>query len=131
MILLNTVLAVVLAFAGYRWREEILAAKARERKTREAAVKPAPVQPFVPLPNQSPVQATGYNDVAQKMLLHPSRNPDLPPPPVEVPPPPPPMPPLPKYHGSMNLDGTPVAILSEKDNAPFQEVHAGDAIGQF
>ena len=41
------------------------------------------------------------------------------------------MPALPKYHGAMNLDGQAVAILSEKENSPFQEVKAGETIGQF
>jgi hypothetical protein len=129
--LLNVVLAAVLAFAGYQWRNEILAAKARELKTSQATVKAGPVDPFVPLQNQPPVQATGYNDVAQKLLLHPSRNPALPlPDPPPPPPPPAPMPALPRYHGSMNLDGTPVAILSEGGSA-FQEVRPGGTIGQF
>jgi hypothetical protein len=131
LILLNVVLAGVLGFAGYQWRNEIREAQARAEKTRKAAIKSAPVQPFVPLENQPAVLATGYNDVAQKLLLHPSRNPALPV--VEPPPPPPPqpMPPLPKYHGSMNLDGGPVAILSEKENAQFEEVRPGGMIGQF
>ena len=134
MIVLNVVLAVVLAFAGYQWRNVYVAAKEKQRKmlaARPPAVAPAP---FVPLQNQPPVMATGYFQVAQKLLLHPSRNPEIPvavpeaPPP---PPPPPPMPPLPKYHGAMNLDGVAVAVLSEKENAPFQEVKAGEMIGQF
>jgi hypothetical protein len=131
MILLNAVLAAVLVFAGFQWRNVFVAAKEKQRKmltSRPPAVTPPP---FVPLQNQPPVMATGYIQVAQKFLLHPSRNPDLPPPVVEEPPPPPPMPPLPKYHGAMNLDGEAVAILSEKENAPFQEVKAGEMIGQF
>jgi hypothetical protein len=131
LILLNAVLVAVLVSAAYQWRGEYLAAKAREQKTRTAKVGASPVPPFVPLQKQPPVLATGYNEVAQKLLLHPSRNPDLPPPPVEVAPPPPPMPALPRYRGLMNLDGVPVAILVEKENAPFQEVKAGEMIGEF
>ena len=40
------------------------------------------------------------------------------------------MPPLPKYHGSMNLDGEAIAILSV-GNDRVQEVKAGQRIGQF
>ena len=135
MILLNAVLALVLVFAGFQWRSVYLAAREKQRKMLDAK-PPAPTSAtgaaqFVPLQKQPPVLATGYNQVAQKLLLHPSRNPDLPPPPVEEAPPPPPMPPLPKYHGAMNLDGQAVAILSEKENSPFQEVKAGETIGQF
>ena len=131
MILLNAVLAAVLIFAGYQWRSVYVAAKEKQRKMLAAKPHPVPPAPFVPLQNQPPVMATGYNQVAQKLLLHPSRNPDLPLPDPIVEPPPPPMPPLPKYHGSMNLDGAPVAVLSEKENTPFQEVKAGETIGQF
>jgi hypothetical protein len=130
MMLLNAVLAGLLIFAGFQWRAEYTAAKDRERRMREAKPQPAPTAQLVPLRDQAPVLATGYNEVAQKLLLHPSRNPDLPPPPVEVPPPPPPMPALPKYHGTMNLDGKQVAILSDGNN-PFEEVESGGTIGQF
>ena len=108
MILLNAVLAAVLVFAGYQWRSAYVAAKEKQRKMLAAKPPTVAAAQFVPLQNQPPVLATGYNQVAQKLLLHPSRNPDLPPPVVEPPPPPPPMPPLPKYHGTMNLDGEPV-----------------------
>jgi hypothetical protein len=130
MMLLNAVLAAVLIFAGFQWRSQYRAAREKERKMLGAKPAATVQAQFVPLQNQPPVLATKYNEVAQKMLLHPSRNPDIPPPPIEAPPPPPPMPHLPKYHGSMNLDGEAVAILSEGNN-PFQEVKAGGAIGQF
>jgi len=130
LILLNVALAGVLVYAGMAWRNEYRAAKERERKLLAAKVQPAPVGPWAPLPNQLPVMATGYADVAQKLLLHPSRNPSIPVEPPPPPPPPEPMPPLPKYHGSMNLDGEAVAILSMGNN-PFQEVKAGGEIGQF
>src|ERR1700736_1106209 len=102
MMLLNAVLAALLIFAGYQWRTQYAAAKDRARQMREAKPQAAAPAQLVPLRDQAAVLATGYNEVPQKLLLHPSRNPDIPPPPVEAPPPPPPMPPLPKYHGTMN-----------------------------
>jgi hypothetical protein len=132
MMLLNAVLAAVLAFAGYQWRSIYRAAKDREQTMFKGGSRNPPKGQWTPLPKEPAVLATGYNTVAQKLLLHPSRNPDIPPPVVEVPPPPPPppMPALPKYHGTMNLDGHQVAILSI-GNDPFQEVASGGKIGPF
>jgi hypothetical protein len=131
LIALNVVLAVLAIWAGIEWRSQYLAAHARERLMYNAKVPPQPALPLPPLPAQQPVLATGYNEVAQKLLLHPSRNPDIavdPPPP---PPPPEPMPPLPKYHGQMNLDGDVVAILSIGKEPTVEEVKPGGTIGQF
>ncbi len=130
IIALNVLLAALMIWAGIQWRGEYLAAKAREARMLKGRIPPHAAIPLPALPVPPPVQATTYNTVAQKLLLHPSRNPDIevePPPP---PPPPEPMPPLPKYHGSMNLDGEAVAILSVGNNR-FQEVKAGQRIGQF
>jgi hypothetical protein len=41
------------------------------------------------------------------------------------------MPPLPSYHGMMNLGDGPVAVMSVNATAPHQEVHSGDMIGPF
>src|SRR5215510_706885 len=130
--LLNAVLAAVLIFAGFQWRNTYMAARDRDQKMSHGGPQSSPKVPWVPLQKEPPVLATGYNTVAQKLLLHPSRNPDIPPPVIETPPPPPPppMPALPKYHGTMNLDGKQVAILS-MGNDPFQEVASGGKIGPF
>jgi hypothetical protein len=130
LILLNVLLAGLLVWAGIQWRNQYLAAKARQLKMRNAKVNPVQPSPLPVIPPQAPVLATSYNNVAQKLLLHPSRNPDIaidPPPP---PPPPEPMPPLPKYHGSMNLDGVATAILSA-GGKNYQEIKPGEMIGQF
>lgn len=130
LIVLNVLLAGLLIWAGVQWRNQVQAARARESKMMADKPKLAPPSPLPALPAQPPVQATGYNTVAQKLLLHPTRNPDIiedPPPP---PPPPPPMPPLPKYHGSMNLDGVATAVLSIGADR-FQEIKPGETIGQF
>ncbi len=131
LILLNAVLGALVIWAGFQWHSQYAAARARELRMRNAKVSPAPAAALPPLPVQPPVLATGYNEVAQKLLLHPSRNPDIvvdPPPP---PPPPEPMPPLPKYHGQMNLDGDVVAILSIGKDPTVEEVKPGEMIGQF
>ena len=41
------------------------------------------------------------------------------------------MPALPVFHGIMNLDGTPLVILSMGASGPHTAVHAGEPIGQF
>ena len=130
LMVLNVLLAGLLIWAGVQWRNQYLAAQARVAKMRSAKATLPPPSPLPTLPAQPPVLATGYNEVAQKMLLHPTRNPNIDPEPVPPPPPPEPMPPLPKYHGSMNLDGVATAILSVGANR-FQEIKPGDSIGQF
>jgi hypothetical protein len=129
LILLNVVLVAVVGYAGYRFRNEYRAAKARETAMHRAKVGSAPVAPLSALTEQPPVMATTYQVVATKTLFHPSRDPNLP---VEVPPPPPPPPPmpaLPKYRGAMNIGDGPVALLAL--GAETQEVKAGDRIGPF
>jgi hypothetical protein len=130
LILLNVLLAGLVIWAGMQWRTQYLAEKNRETRMYHGAPPPAKVIPPPPIPAQPPVQATGYNTVAQKLLLHPTRNPDIPIDPPPPPPPPEPMPALPKFHGAMNLDGEPVAILSAGDTR-FHETKIGQTIGQF
>jgi hypothetical protein len=130
LLLLNVVLVLVVAYAGYLLRNEFRAAKARETAMKNAPVKATPPAPLPPLANQPPVLATGYQDIATKNLFHPSRDSKIP---VEVPPPPPPpppMPPLPRYHGTMNIGEGPMALLA-LGNGPSQEVKAGEMIGPF
>jgi hypothetical protein len=78
------------------------------------------------------VIAGGYSNVVQQTLFDRSRNPtvvvELPPPPP--PPPPKPIPPLPVYHGMMNLGGITV-VLSLDSNSPHQGLQIGESIGQF
>lgn len=130
LIALNVVLVLVVVWAGYLLRNEMGSANAREAAMHKARVKAATPAPLPALPNQSPVTATTYKDVAMKTLFHPSRNPDLPPPVIEAPPPPPPMPPLPKYHGTMNIGDGPRALLAI-GNGPSQAVKPGEEIGPF
>jgi len=130
LLILDVVLAAVAVYAGFQFRGQWLAAKARE-----AAIvnrKPAPLPPpqFTPLATAPPVLSAGYADIAQKLLFDRSRNSTVV---VEVAPPPPPkpMPPLPAYHGMMNIGDGPAAILSINAASPQMEIHPGEMIGPF
>ena len=129
LLLLNLVLAALIAFAGYRLREEWLIAKAHETATLQVRVNPAPAPPFTPLPQAPAVIASGYSDIVQQTLFDRSRNPTVV---VELPPPPPPkpMPPLPAFYGTLNLGTGPIAILSIPPG-PQKAVEIGESIGQF
>jgi hypothetical protein len=76
------------------------------------------------------VLSAGYSEIAQKLLFDRSRNSTVV---VEVAPPPPPkpVPPLPIYHGMMNIGDGPAAILSVNASAPQMEIHPGEMIGPF
>ena len=77
-----------------------------------------------------PVTATGYAEIANKMLFSKDRNSIVVVEPAPAPPPKP-MPPLPVLYGVMNLlDGT-TAIMSQKSGAKHQGVRPGDQIGDF
>ena len=132
LLALNVVLALLAIYAGWQLRQTHRAAKAREAATLAKRVPPAPPPPWRPLPAAPPVIAGGYSNVVQQTLFDRSRNPtvvvDLPPPPP--PPPPKPMPPLPVYHGMMNLGGITV-VLSVDANSPHQGIQIGESIGQF
>jgi hypothetical protein len=131
LVLLNVVLAAVVVYGGVQLRDAWRAEKAREAALKAKRVQPLPAPPFRALPNEAPVLASGYKDVAQKNLFHPSRDPNVvvePPPP---PPPPPPMPDLPKFHGQMNLGDGPMALLVEKPGMAEKAVKPGETIGQF
>jgi hypothetical protein len=128
--LLNFVLAGLAVFAGVQIRKEWLAAKQREAATFKAAIKTPPRPIWNPLEAPPPVMASGYAKIAQNTLFHKSRNPDVV---IEVvpPPPPPPMPPLPVFHGLMNLGAGPMAILSVSKDAQHQAIRPGEPIGPF
>jgi hypothetical protein len=129
--LLNAVLALVVIYGGVQLHSQYQAAKAREAALRKARISQAAAPPFYPLPNDAPVLALGYKDVALHYLFHPSRNPEiekaLPPPP----PPPPPMPELPRYYGQMNFGDGPMTMLAEKAGMPQKGIKPGETIGQF
>jgi hypothetical protein len=134
LMVLNVALAGAIVYGGVELRGQWLAEKAREARLPRGQVAPAPPPPFTKLPEVAPVMASGYAEVAQKFLLDPSRNPDVPVevvPPPPPPPPPPPMPPLPVFHGMMNIGNGPEVIMSVNPLIGHQRVQAGGAIGDF
>ena len=130
LLILDVVLAAVAVYAGFQFRSQWIAAKAREAAVlnQKAAALPAPQ--FTPLPATPAVLSTGYAEIAQKLLFDRSRNSTVV---VEVAPPPPPkpVPPLPVYHGMMNIGDGPAAILSINAGSPQMEIHPGEMIGPF
>jgi hypothetical protein len=131
LILLNVVLAGAVVYAGVEVRRQWVAAKEREVQIRRGSVPPAPAPPFTLQPEVPPVMASGYATIAQRFLLDPSRNPDLP---IEVPPPlppPPPRPPLPFFHGMMNIGDGPEISLSQTSGSVHKWLHPGETIGDF
>lgn len=130
LLILDVALAAAVVWAGFQFRDQWRASRARQSATLNRKIAPGPPPQFTPLPAAPGVLASGYADIADKMLFDRSRNATVV---VEVPPPPPPkpMPPLPIYHGMMNLGDGPVAVMSVNASAPHQEVHPGDPIGPF
>lgn len=128
---LNAVLLLVLVYGGVQLWHQHQAAKARAAALQAVHIQPIPAGPFMALPNDPPVLALGYKDVAMKNLFHPTRNPDIPKDPPPVPPPPPPMPELPRYYGQMNIGDGPMALLTEKAGGEQKAVKPGETIGQF
>jgi len=130
-IVLNLSLAGAVVWTTVELRDGWRAAKAHQAATLGRPVAAPPTAPWQPLPNPPAVLPSAYKEVAQKDLLDRSRDPNVPLPPPPVPPPPPPVPPLPVYHGYMNLDGRPIAILSVTKSSEHEAVHPGETIGEF
>lgn len=133
LLILDAALVGALVYAGVEFRQTWRAAKARETAQLRQKIPVAPAPRFPAEPAPPAVMATNYAQIPEKFLLDPSRNSVVvvePPPP---PPPPPPMPPLPVYHGQMNLGdgGGLFAILSVDNKAPHEAIHRGETIGQF
>jgi hypothetical protein len=130
LLALNIVLLSILVYASGYLRNAWLAEQAREAQELARHLKPLPPPPFTPLPSVPPVVPASYTDIAQQDLFDRSRNPTVV---VEAPPPPPPkpMPPLPVYHGQMNIGSGPMAIFSQTPTAAHEAVHPGEPIGQF
>ncbi len=131
LLILNLALAMALVYAGVRIRGEWVAAKARERATWLAKTAPVAPPQLAPLPQTPPVLPSGYLNIAEKMLFDKSRDSKVvvePPPP---PPPPPPVPPMPVYHGQMNLGGGPIVFLTAPGDAGRQSVRIGEKVGPF
>jgi hypothetical protein len=130
LVLLN--LALLALVATLVW---VLRVRWQETQQRESEVlrRSVPVRATIPLQPVAPVapaRPTEYIQVAQQTLFSKDRNPNIEVPPPPTPPPPPPMPPLPAVHGTMNLFGDHVVILSSGQIAQ-KSFRTGDQIGQF
>jgi hypothetical protein len=130
LLILDVVLAAAAVYAGFQFRSQWMAAKAREAAILHRQPAPLAAPQFTPLATAPPVLSAGYAEIAQKLLFDRSRNSTVV---VDVPPPPPPkpMPPLPVYHGMMNIGDGPAAILSVNATSPQMEIHPGEVIGPF
>ncbi|MFB3828779.1 MAG: hypothetical protein ACE15B_18565 [Bryobacteraceae bacterium] len=130
LLLLNAALLALTALAAWQLRREWDAARARERQVLGRAIRPVAAPPLAPQPAPRPVTAAEYIEIAQKALPFKDRNPNVI---IEaVPPPPPkPMPPLPLFHGVMNLGDGPMAMMSEKAGAQNKDYRTGDQVGEF
>ncbi len=134
LIFLNLALVALAGAAAVQLRSRWVADHARAAVELHPRVAPIAAPPFTPALAPTAVLPSNYNNVAQKDLFDPSRNPDVPvelPPAPPPPPPPPPMPPLPLYHGSMNLGDGPVAIMSVTAAAKHEAIKPGEMIGPF
>ena len=130
MLWLNFGLVVLLGAAVWQLRQQWQSAQAHQVQVLGKKV-PAPAMPAPPAAvKPSPVNATGYSEIAEKMLFSKDRNPTIILPPVEVKPPKP-MPPLPLLYGVMGLPSGPVALLSEAPGKGSKGYRKGETVGEF
>jgi len=126
----NLALLALSVAGGVHLRREWTEARAREADMLRKRTQPTPPPRISPLPAPAPVKADGYSDIAQKMLFSRDRNPVV----VVEPPPPPkvvPMPPLPLFHGVVDLGDGPMAIMSVGPKGPHRDYQPGDKVGDF
>ncbi len=128
--LLNLLLLALTVLAAWQLRREWVEARARESAMLGKPVRPVPPPPAAEPEAPAPLTPAAYIDIAEKMLFTKDRNPTVV---VEAAPAPPPkpMPPLPIFHGAMNLGDGPVAILSENEKAPHRDYRPGQPVGDF
>ena len=127
LVWLNLALVALIVLAGWRARQAWREAERREQTVLRAALNPLPPPPLAPLAPVEPLAAVAYEEVAQKMLFTPDRNPTV----VVEPAKPKPMPPLPVAYGVMNFGDGPIAVLAEKANTPHRAYKPGETIGEF
>jgi hypothetical protein len=130
LLLLDLVLLGAVVYAGSEWRSQYQMKLAREAAMLQKKTPPAPPPPLSPLARVQAVMASGFANIAEKMLFDRSRNSIVV---KEVPPPPPvkPVPPFPVLKGMMNLGDGLTAVFAEKSGGTPREVKPGQQIGQF
>ncbi len=129
LLLLNLVLLLAVVAAGWRLRQDWLAAHSREQLMLRRRVAPPLPPPVIFSKPSEPVLAASYVDIAQKMLFSKDRNPNVvvDVKPVQVKP----MPPLPLLYGVMHLPDGATAIMSEKTGGRHKGVRPGEKVGEF
>jgi hypothetical protein len=127
LLLLNLALIALICGAGWRLRQNWLEARAREQQMFGRTFKPLPAPVLPPFVTTPAVAAANYLEVAEKMLFSKDRNPVV----IVDPPPAKPMPPLPVFHGVMDLGKGPTVILSNKSGAAHRGYQPGEQIGEF
>lgn len=127
LLLLDLALVAFIVLAGWRLRSTGQSADDREQSVRGRESAPTTARPEMPPARVAPLVAGDYADMAQKMLFARDRNPNVvvDAAPVKI------MPPLPVAHGTMELGGVIMALLSEKPGTPHRAYMAGDAISVF
>ena len=130
LILLNLALLALVATLGWVLRVHWLEAQQRENEVLRRSVAARPTIPLQPVAAVTPARPTEYIQVAQQTLFSKDRNPNVEIPPPPAPPPKPQMPPLPAVHGTMNLFGDHVVILSN-GQITQKSYRPGDRIGPF
>lgn len=120
---------VALAAAGlWRLRVDYRGALARYRMLSAAASAAPPLKgPPAEPPALPGIQPGSYLDAAQGFLFSADRNPNVVVEPVKVKP----RPTLPLLYGVLDLNGSPIAIMAEKQDTPHKTVRVGDTIGEF
>jgi hypothetical protein len=127
LLLLNLALIALIAGTGWRLRQNWLEARSREQQMFGHAFKPLPTPVLPPFVTTPAIAGASYLEVAEKLLFSKDRNPVV----IVDPPPAKPMPPLPVFHGVMDLGKGPTVILSNKSGAAHRGYQLGEQIGEF
>jgi len=127
LLLLDVLLAGLIAFVGWRLHSMGRSTAEREQAVRAAGPARVTARPEIPLPKMVPLVAGEYIEVAQKMLFAPDRNPNV----IVEAAPKKVMPPLPVAHGTLELGGAIMALLSENPSAAHRAYTVGDSVGAF
>lgn len=125
----DLVLLALSAAGVVHLRREWMEARAHRRAVLHKRFQPMPALATTLPPVEAPVKVAGYADIARKMLFSEDRSSavaiELPPPKAAS------MPPLPFFHGVIDLGQGPMAILSEGTNGSHRDYQPGDQAGAF
>ena len=130
VLLLDFVLAVLVAVLFSQLRREWIDAHARTKAFLAVQVPAIPARPLAQLPHVAPLNAVNYSTVAQLNLFSKDRNPQVI---IDVEPPKPkPLPAFPVARGVLLWEGTPPAILlSMRPGGQQRSYRVGDQVGEW